>query len=70
MVGLRMALPGRWVAADGALERAEDDILTGGEARRVGARRESEQGGLEQKRPNHHQGNAILDPAKPPHEFC
>lgn len=35
----------------------------------MGAGGEREEGGLEQKRPNHHQGNAILVPAKPPHGF-
>lgn len=69
MVGLAMALPRCGVSIDGTPERTEDGTLAGGEACRMGAGGEREEGGLEQKRPNHHQGNAILVPAKPPHGF-
>ena len=69
MVGLPMAFPGRGIANEGAPERAEDNIF-GGKRCRVGGGREGEEGGLEQKRPDHDQGNAILISAQPAHGVC
>jgi len=65
-----MALPGELPANDGAPRRAEDDAPAGGEGGGMNAGSEGQDGGLEQKRPDHNQGDAILVSAQPAHRLC
>ena len=70
MIGLLAGLAGNRLAEDGAFERAEDDAFARSEACGMGTGCKGQDGGLDQKRPDHDQRNAVFIPAKPPHALC
>jgi hypothetical protein len=68
-ISLLVALAGQLPANNRALGGAKDDGLAAGQGCRVGGRGEGQDGGLDQKCPDHDKRNAVPIPAKPPHRL-